>query len=374
MEKVEYFGTRIDEKILQLEGGKKTTLVSSGKNAILQTILTLAHAGDEIVVCENLRPEVYDLFAILIREMGITVNFVQSCKAKEYVTAISLRTRCIFIDIEGGTIPQAFDVSEIAYVAHKNKIPLVVDASGISPYAFNPIEEGADIVLRDLSIMCGSDVCSGGSITEAGNFDWRISNVPLIKAGDPSCNSIRWAFDLPKAEAQLAFSMRLTNVITSIFDSGLKYTNAYFAIKFLDDIALNFVRRCDNASKVAKLLMNSEKIDWVSYPTVTDNSPSAKAYGKTFGTSVVFAFKGTKEESKAKAEAFLQNLKYIGPETSSMQKHSIAYMIGAPKKDGLVMHTRPSFFEEKENAIHFTAGFEEFKTLRADISRALKKA
>ena len=291
MEKLEPLVVELQKKIATLEGGKTTTLLTSGKIAILQTILTVAHAGDEIVVCENLRPEVHDLFNILIHDIGITVNFIQSAKAKDYVAAISPRTRCIFVDIEGGAIPQAFEIEEIAYIAHKNKIPMIVDASGISPFSFTPIELGVDIVVRDFSILCGAEVCKGGSITEAGNFDWRISNVPLIKAGDPSCNNIRWAFDLPKEEAAIAFTMRLNHVVTRILDSRMIYSTAFLLSKIVDDIALNFEHRCKNAMEVAKQLLKCDKVAWVAYPTVTDTSATAKAYGKKFGISVAFAFK-----------------------------------------------------------------------------------
>ena len=372
MEKVDPIIQNLQKRIVEIEGGKTATLLTSGKEAVFQTILALAHAGDEIVVCENLRPEIYDLFNVLIRDMGITVNFVQSSKAKDYVAAISLRTRCIFIDIEGGSFPQAFEVEEIGYIAHKNKIPFVVEASGISPFFMKPIEFGADIVVRDLSVLCGTDMCTGGSVTEAGVFDWRISNVPLIKAGDPSCNNIRWAFDLPKEESACAFSMRLRHVVMRILDSKLNYSNAFLIYKVIGDTALYFTRRCENAMALAKLFGKSKEIAWVAYPTVTETSSAVKAYGKVFGSSVAFAFKGSKEESREKAIHFLGELKTILVNEAVNSKHSSMYFADV-KKEEKIIYTRPSLSIEKENTIHFFAGIEDFKDIKKDIAQALKK-
>ena len=64
MKKLEPLIMDLQSKITELEGAKATTLLSSGKMAILQSVLTLARAGDEIIVSENLRPEVHDLFNV----------------------------------------------------------------------------------------------------------------------------------------------------------------------------------------------------------------------------------------------------------------------------------------------------------------------
>lgn len=373
MKKLEPFILDLENKISEFENGKTTTLLSSGKAAILQSILTLARAGDEIIVCENLRPEVHDLFNVLIHDMGIIVNFIKSTKANDYVAAISPRTRCIFIDIEGGYIPEAFEVERIAYVAHKNKIPLLVDASAISPFSFKPIDLGVDIVIRDFTILCGSEMYKGGSVTEAGNFEWRVCNIPLIKAGDPCCGNIRWAFDLQKQDSALAFTMRLNHVVSRILDTRMNYASAFIISKAVDFISLNLEQRCKNASDLAKLLLKSDKIAWVAYPTVSDTSATAKAYGKKFGPTLAFAFKGTKEESRQKAKIFLENLKTIVVSADTVAKRSAIFFSEDEKKDGLITYSRPPFSCRKENSIHFVSGIEDFKTIRTDVVQALKK-
>ena len=47
------------------------------------------------------------------------------------------------------------DIPEIAKVAHKHKIPLIVDNTVPSPYLFRPIEHGADIVVHSLTKYMG---------------------------------------------------------------------------------------------------------------------------------------------------------------------------------------------------------------------------
>ena len=371
MEKFEPVSTTLQNKIRMLEGGQKTTLLSSGMIAIYQTITTLARAGDEIVVSANLRPEVYDLFNVILRDMGITINFVHSPKAHDYTAAISPRTRFIFLDAEGGLIPQFFEISEIAYVAHKYKIPLVVDAGGIALHTFKPIELGADIVIRDFKLLCNSDICTGGAVTEAGHFDWRTSNVLLIKAGDPCCNGIRWAFDLPKQDAAVAFSMRLQHVMNRIFSASLPDPNAFFIMDTIENSSARFDRKCANALATAKLLQKSEKIDWIAYPPLTESHLPAKMYGKFF-TRVAFAFKGTKEERTEKAKQFLSRLQTISVCPYVFFRQSAIFTFGTEKSDDPITYTEPSPLPKYENAVLFIAGAEEFRTIRSDFVRALK--
>ena len=370
MGKIGNVSTVLQEKVRSMEGGRRTTLLSSGMIAIYQTITTLARAGDEIVVSANLRPEVYDLFNIMLRDMGVTINFVQSAKAHDYIVAISPRTRFIFLDAEGGLVPQVFEISEIAYIAHKYKIPLVVDAGGMSPH-FKPLELGADIVIRDFELLCGTRICTGGAVTEAGNFDWRTSNVLMIKAGDPCCNGIRWAFDLPKEDAAVAFSMRLQHVMTRIFSSSLSDPSAFYIWDNIENIFMRCERKYVNAMAVAKLLEKSDEIAWVAYPPLTENCAKAKVYGKC-NTSVGFAFKGTKEESLRKTRAFFERLQNIVICPQRLSNQSAIFALGMRKNDSLVSYSDPSLPPLYENSIRFIAGIEETSVIRKSISNALK--
>lgn len=230
--------TQLQEYIMHLEGGKHTVLLSSGTIAVFQTIITLTRSGDEMVVSAQLRPQTQELFNLLLRDWGVTINFVQSAHPRDYALAISPHTRFVFLDAGANPSLGKAEMTEIAHATHKNKIPLVVDASGVSPRDCAPLSYDADIVIRDLALLCASNQCEGGAVTEAGHFDWRVSNVPLIKAGDPCHDGFRWAFDLPKEDAKVAFSMRLEQVMSHIFASKLSQPNAAYIMQKLTDQAL----------------------------------------------------------------------------------------------------------------------------------------
>lgn len=208
-------------KINSCAGEGKVLLLSSGMTAVLEIVMTLARSGDEIVCSTSVRPEVLKIFNGILRDIGISVQFVSSNDPGEYENMISYQTRLLFVDLTDINKTPALNLEGIAETAHTNRIPLIVDASCIKPSTYRALEHGADIEFRDFSAISDDESVRGASIIDSGKFDWRVSNVPLIKACDPCCEDIRWAFDLNKEKAPYAFAYRLTNAICRVLSTEL---------------------------------------------------------------------------------------------------------------------------------------------------------
>ena len=68
------------------------------------------------------------------------------------------------------------DIESVARIAHRHKIPLVVDNTFATPYLVRPIEYGADIVVHSATKFIGGHGTSiGGVIVDGGKFDWEAS-------------------------------------------------------------------------------------------------------------------------------------------------------------------------------------------------------
>ena len=90
--------------------------------------------------------------------------------------AIQENTKAVYIETLGNPNSDVVDIEALAKIAHKHKIPLVVDNTFATPYLVRPIEYGADIVVHSATkFIGGHGTTIGGVIVESGKFDWEAS-------------------------------------------------------------------------------------------------------------------------------------------------------------------------------------------------------
>ena len=129
-----------EKRIAALEGGVAALGVASGSAAITYTFLNLAKAGDNIVSAQTIYGGTYNLLAHTLPEYGITTTFVDPDQEGAFEKAINDKTKAIFIETIGNPNATLIDIEAVAEIAHKYKIPLVVDNTFATPYLVRPIE------------------------------------------------------------------------------------------------------------------------------------------------------------------------------------------------------------------------------------------
>ena len=88
-------------------------------------------------------------------------------------------------------------------------MPLIVDSTFATPYLFQPIEHGADIVCHSLTKWLGGHgVGIGGIVVDSGKFDWKNPKFKLYNEPDKSYHGLRYAHDLGDLNP-LAFILRM---------------------------------------------------------------------------------------------------------------------------------------------------------------------
>ena len=198
-----------EERIASLEGGSAALAVASGAAAINYTIAALAKSGEHIVASKTIYGGTYNLLAhTLPLSSGITATFVDPEIEGSFEAAIQDNTKAIFIETLGNPNSNIADIEEIAKIAHKHNIPLVVDSTFATPYLVRPIEYGADIVIHSATkFIGGHGTAIGGVIVESGNFDWKSSGkYPWISEPNPSYHGISFA-DAAKGAAFVTLSL-----------------------------------------------------------------------------------------------------------------------------------------------------------------------
>ena len=144
-----------EQRIAALEGGVAALAVASGAAAINYTFQALAKTGEHIVASKTIYGGTYNLLAHAFPQTsGITATFVDPDVEGSFESAIQENTKAIFIETLRNPNSNLIDIEEVAKIAHKHNIPLVVDSTFATPYLVRPIEYGADIVVHSATKFC----------------------------------------------------------------------------------------------------------------------------------------------------------------------------------------------------------------------------
>ena len=111
-----------------LEGGIAGVAAASGQSAIFMTLMTLVHAGENIVVSSSLYGGVYNMFKVRFPTFGVTTKFVDGGRPEDIAAAIDDKTRVVYVESISNPSFDVPDLAAIAKVAHDRGLPLVVSA------------------------------------------------------------------------------------------------------------------------------------------------------------------------------------------------------------------------------------------------------
>lgn len=295
-----------EERIRALENGSGALAVASGAAAITYTIQGLAFAGDHIVAANNIYGGSINLLLHTLPNYGITTTFVKPIP-EEIDKAIKENTKAVFIETLGNPNSDVVDIEEIAKVAHKHNIPLVVDSTFATPYLVRPLEYGADIVVHSATkFIVGHGTALGGVIIEGGKFDWKKSGK-FKHLVEPNVSYHGISFY--EALGPQAFVTYIRAILLRDTGAAISPINAFVALQGLETLSLRVERHVENALKVVKFLANHPKVKNVNHPSITKDLKQQELYKKYFpnGGGSIFTFDVVGGEKEAKT--FIDNLK-----------------------------------------------------------------
>lgn len=293
-----------EKRIAALEGGVGALATASGQAAITFSILNIAGAGDEIVSSSTLYGGTYNLFAITLAKLGITVKFVDASNPENFRAAITDKTKAVYAETIGNPKGDVLDIEAVAAIAHENGLPLIVDNTFPSPYLLRPIDYGADIVVHSATKFIGGHGTSiGGVIVDSGKFDWTANDkFPGLTQPDPSYNGVVYT----AAVGPLAYIIKARVQLQRDLGASLSPFNAWLLIQGLETLHLRVERHSENALKVAKYLEQHEAVEWVSYaglPSHPSYDLARKYLPKGQGAILTFGIKGGLEAGRKLIES-----------------------------------------------------------------------
>ena len=292
------------KRIAALEGGAAAQTLASGTAAIYFTLTNIARAGDEIVAANNLYGGTFSQFDAILPNVGIKVNFTPVNDFAAVESAITKKTRLLYIETVGNPALDVADIEGYAAIARKHHLPLVVDATFTPPPLCSAIAHGANLVIHSLSKWIGGHGAGiGGVVVDAGNFDWTDPKFALYNEPDRGYHGLRFAHDLPEPLKPVAFTIRLLTVGIRNQGPTLAPDAAWIFLQGVESLPLRIARHSENALAVAKHLQNHPKVAWVKYPSLTQPELAAKYLPNGAGGVVVFGVKGGAEEARKVTDA-----------------------------------------------------------------------
>ena len=287
-----------EQRVAALEGGVAGLAVASGAAAITYAFENITRAGDHIVTAKTIYGGSYNLLAHTLPVYGVTATFVDPADLSNFEKAIRENTKAIFIETLGNPNSNIISIEEVAAIAHRHKIPLIVDNTFGTPYLIRPIEHGADIVVHSATKFIGGHGSSlGGVIVDSGKFDWVASGkFPQLTEPDPSYHGVRFV----EAAGPAAYVTRVRAVLLRDTGACISPFNAFILLQGLETLSLRVERHVENALKVVDFLQNHPKVKKVNHPSLPEHPDQAlykRYFPKGAGSIFTFEIQGGQEEA-----------------------------------------------------------------------------
>lgn len=275
----------------------------------------------------------------MAEKLNITTTYVEA----EELTAnlesqVTAKTMMVWIESPSNPLMQVVDLSVIATQAHAHGLLVVVDNTLASPYVFNPLAHGADIVVHSATKHL------------AGHSDLVIGVLATNSA---------------KLLGQLRFLQNALGSVPSPFDCWL-------ASRGLRTFHLRLKRACMNGQAVAEALQNSPHVVTVLYPGLASH-PNRDVVmkqhkdGGAGGGIVSFRIKGG---AKA-ADAFCRTTRFFTLAESFGSVQSLCEVPGLMTHKLLTSEERAAI-GVYDDLIRLSMGIESPQDLVADVLQTLE--
>jgi len=323
----------LEENVAALEGGIAGHAFASGMAAI-QAMTTLLRQGDHAIVSRNVYGGTYRLFRQVLERYGLAFSWVDTTDAENVRTALTERTKLVFVETPTNPLVEVSDIAAIAEIAHGAGALLAVDNTFMSPYFQRPLSLGADLVVHSTTKFLNGHSDSVGGV--------------LISTREEDAEWFR-------------FIIQSAGAILSPFDS-------FLVMRGIKTLAVRMERHEVNAAELAAFLDGHPKVESVLHPGLASHPGHElqKRQASGFGALITFDL-----GSEAAAKRLLDRLQVL----------SLAESLGGVET--LISHpatmTHASVPADvraelgiTDGMVRVSVGIEDVDDLLADLAQALE--
>ena len=301
-----------EKRVAALEGGVAGLAVSSGLAAQFIALNNILEAGDNFVTSPFLYGGSYNQFKVSFKRLGIEARFAKDDHADSIESLIDEKTKAIYVETIGNPDFSIPDFDQLAAVAQKHDLPLIVDNTfACAGYLFRPLEHGAHVVVQAATKWIGGHGNSiGGIIVDGGNYNWGNGKFKVFSEPSEGYHGLVFndVFGSKGPFGNIQFIIRARVEGLRDFGPAISPFNSFLLIQGLETLSLRVERHVANTLALAQWLEKHPHVEKVNYPGL-ESSPhyanAQKYLTKGAGSVLSFEIKGGKQN----ATAFVDNLK-----------------------------------------------------------------
>lgn len=322
--------------VAALEGGTRGFAFASGL-AATSTILEMLDSGSHVIAMDDVYGGTYRLFErVRRRSAGLDFSWVDLSDAAAFEAAIRPETRLVWIETPTNPLLKLVDIGQIAAIARKRGLIVVVDNTFSSPILQRPLEHGAHLVMHSATkYLNGHSDMVGG----------------MVVVGDDSALA-----------EQMTFLQNAIGGIQGPFDS-------FLALRGLKTLHLRMKAHCENAQVLADWLASHPAIEKVLYPGLASHPQHALAKRQMdgFGGMVSIYIRGGLPAAQRFCERteLFALAESLGGVESLVNHPAIMTHASVPAE-------RRAQLGITDNLVRLSVGVEAVEDLRSELEHALR--
>jgi len=253
-----------EQRLAAIEGAEFCVATGSGMSAMFASIACMVETGDRVVAAASMFSSCYVVLSEILPKWGIKVEFVKGNDMEVWKTALSEKTKVVFIETPSNPMLEIVDIKMVSDLAHNVGATVIVDNVMASPILQKPLQHGADVVMYSATKhIDGQGRVLGGAIL--GSFDY-IQNYlnPFIRHTGPTLSAF----------------------------------NAWVLVKSLETLSMRVSKMNETAQIIAEFLTTQSRVTSVNYPGLKSHSGFEIAQKQMLGAGTTLSFEiagGSKE-------------------------------------------------------------------------------
>ena len=361
-----------EKRIAALEGGVAALATASGQAAQFIALNNILQAGDNFVTSPFLYGGTYNQFKVAFKRLGIEARFAANEQADSLERLIDDQTKAIYLETIGNPGFNIPDFEQIAALARKYDLPLIVDNTfGAGGYLFRPLEHGAHVVVESATKWIGGHGTSiGGVIVDGGNYNWGNGKYPQFSQPSEGYHGLVFSdvFGVNGPFGNIQFIIRARVEGLRDFGASQSPFNSFLLLQGLETLSLRVQRHVDNTLELAIWLEQHPQVAKVNYPGLP-SSPYhhlAKRYLKNgFGAVLSFELKGDKQHASKLIDSLqlVSHLANVGDAKTLIIQPSATTHQQLSDVEQLAAGVTP-------NSLRVAVGIEHIDDIKADFEQA----
>lgn len=243
----------LEERLATLEGGRQVLLAPSGLAAIALVGQSLLKAGDELLLPDNVYGPSRDFARHELAQWGIGTGFYDPMDAASLASAITPRTRLVWLEAAGSVTLEFPDLAGLLKVIRQHaQVVAALDNTWGAGLAFNPFDLGVP----------SANTAQGASDTRGVDLTVHALTKYPSGGGDVLMGAV------VTRDERLHLLLKLTHMRLGL---GVGLNDVELLLRGLPSMALRYAAHDASTRRIAAWLQTRAEVSRVLHPALADS-------------------------------------------------------------------------------------------------------